>query len=497
MHLSLSLPYRIIIVAALLGLVGCETLNEYTPAWMGDSHEDKLEGTRIAVLEEEKFLQVDDAIMRKPMTLPAPQINTRWLKSSGFQAGLPEHIQGPYQFSKHDSFSIGDDAHYNTKLRIAPLILDKVMVTLDGRGVLSARLLEDPDKKLWKVSLSKKKSRPNFALAGFVLSGDTIYATSGGHDIFAINRNNGTIRWSKSITGIARSAPSVGSKMVYVNTLENKIYALSTSDGTIIWTHEGIKESIGTEGIASPVVAGNAVYAAYSSGEIYALKADTGKTIWVDALLSGYSRGNFVLADLDASPVIKDGMLYTSSHDGIFAAIDIRTGFRVWEQNLASRTKSWVAGDHLFVLSLQDQLLCIERSSGRIRWERKLDSFTNKSNKKGRISWSAPILVGGNLLLANSRGQMLQVSPYNGEITKRQSISDDIFCPIVAAGNSIYMIDNDADLHVYTGKAFNPSTDHHTPTSSTTKASKSQNDGSVPAKDSFFDDSWKAIKGVF
>lgn len=495
-----SLPLHFLLKTTLLScclliISACESINPYLPSWIGGSSEEKLKGERIAVLEEEKYLQADDNLADKRLILPAPQENLYWYKSQGFQTALPGHIQGPNQLTEHESIDTGWPGRYDKHLKFSPLITKNAIITLDGRGKLSAYDRNNPKKRLWRTPLEQNKHQSNFALSGIATDENLVFATSGGHRIYAVKTETGEIIWSKTVSGITRSAPALNKDFVYINTLNNKLYALSKKDGTIIWTHEGIIENIGTEGVASPLVDNGIVYASYSSGEIYALKADTGKSHWTDALLSGYSKGNFVLADLDASPAIKDGVIYASSNDGVLAAIDSQNGFRVWEQKVASRTTPWIAGDFLFIISTEEQLLCIERQTGRIYWERKLPAYINQTKKKGRIFWSAPILVGGNLLTVNSEGTLLLLSPENGRTKETHDIGEKVFSPIAIAGNVLYILDNDADLHIYKGIAYNPtseSTAHSSsdPLSETTEHTKTTEKG-------FFQRLGSSITGLF
>ena len=48
------------------------------------------------------------------------------------------------------------------------------------------------------------------------------------------------------------------------------------------------------------------------------------------------------------------------------AAIDLRHGDRVWDKDIGGTQQPWVAGDFVYVLDNDDQVLCISRADGRV-----------------------------------------------------------------------------------------------------------------------------------
>ena len=74
------------------------------------------------------------------------------------------------------------------------------------------------------------------------------------------------------------------------------------------------------------------------------------------------------LADIHGRPVIDRGRVFAVSHSGRMVAIDLRTGDRVWEQEIASSHSPWVVGDYVFVLANDNELVCLTRDEGKVRW---------------------------------------------------------------------------------------------------------------------------------
>ena len=60
--------------------------------------------------------------------------------------------------------------------------------------------------------------------------------------------------------------------------------SLAAEDGRRLWSHNGIPETAGLLGGASPAVEGEVVVVAYSSGELFALRVENGRAVWSDNL---------------------------------------------------------------------------------------------------------------------------------------------------------------------------------------------------------------------
>ena len=189
-------------------------------------------------------------------------------------------------------------------------------------------------------------------------------------------------------------------------------------------TTTAIPETASLLGGASPAVEGEVVVAAYSSGEIYALTVETGRPLWSDNLASTRNVDAVsTLADIRGWPVIDRGRVYAASHSGRMAAIDLRTGDRLWEQEFGSTQSLWVAGDYVYVLSTDNELICLTRNEGKVRWVRLLPNYRNEKKRKDPMTWAGPVLGGDRLIVLSSDGDAISVSPYTGEPLGREEMS--------------------------------------------------------------------------
>jgi outer membrane protein assembly factor BamB len=184
---------------------------------------------------------------------------------------------------------------------------------------------------------------------------------------------------------------------------------------------------------------------------VYALRLDTGRPLWNDTVQR--PRRTLALAeinDIDGSPVIDNGRVYVAGHAGQMAVLDLRRGIRAWDLDVASTETPWVAGDYVYVLTTRGEVVSLLRENGGVRWVSRLPRYERADDPSSRpITWSGPVLVGDRLLLAGSSGELVSMSPYNGEILGRIRVNAPVLVPPVVADGTVYVLTERAELLAY------------------------------------------------
>ena len=191
----------------------------------------------------------------------------------------------------------------------------------------------------------------------------------------------------------------------------------------------------------SAAVAGEYVIAPYSSGEIYALRVQNGQVAWSDVL--SHSGQVTALSELDAiagRPVVDRGQVYAISHSGLMAAISLNSGERLWSRDIGGTSTPWAAGDYVYVLTGEGQVMCLTRKEGRVRWIHQLPQYENEELKARPIDWAGPVLVSDKLLVLSSDGFAEAISPYTGHLLGRVEIPGGTnIAPVVAGGGNLHL----------------------------------------------------------
>jgi len=183
---------------------------------------------------------------------------------------------------------------------------------------------------------------------------------------------------------------------------------------------------------------------------LFALRVENGRSAWSDSLASTRSVNAISgLADIRGRPVIDRGRVFAVSHSGRMASIDLRSGDRVWEQEVASSHSPWVAGDYVFVLANDNALVCLTRKEGKVRWVHQLPRYEDEKGKSDPIRWAGPVLGGNRLIVVSSLGEAVSVAPETGQPFSSQSMSSGGFLGPVIAANTLYLLTDDANLSAY------------------------------------------------
>ncbi len=433
-------PIAPVLAAAIL-LSACEL-----PRSLLESEDPPLPGKRVSVLALDASLEADPSVADLQVRLPQPYINQTWTQSGGTSNHAMYHLALGAPLTIAWSTDIGDGSDDEQQLLAQPVVAGGRVFTMDSASIVMA-IDAGSGKRIWEVDLELEEEDEGFFGGGIAFDEGRVYATTGFAQVFALDAGTGQLLWRQAVPGPIRAAPTVTNGRVFVLTVDNQLFALSTEDGSRLWEHSGIQETAGLVGTASPAVAGSTVVAPYSSGEIFGLLAENGRVLWNDSL-SAIRRVDPIadLAHIRGQPVIDRGLVVAISHSGRMVAIDERRGARAWDIDLGGIEMPWVAGDFIYVVTNDAQVVCITRREGRIRWVQQLERFEDPVELEGPIQWVGPVLAGDRLIVAGSNRQAISISPYTGQFLGSIELPGSPALAPVVAGGSLYFLTNDAEL---------------------------------------------------
>ncbi len=417
----------------------------------GGSKEDKtrIPGERISVLSYEGRLSADPRIADLKVQLPKPYENPAWPQAGGDLTHVMEHLELAPNPRVAWRAKIGKGSGGVERLIASPVVADGKVFTLDANNTVSARNMSN-GRQLWQITLKQKGEKKESGFGGGISYHDgVVYATSGFGFVSAIDAKTGKENWRKATGVPMRGAPTIADGRIFAVSYDNQLFAMTTANGDIIWNKVGIAENAGVIGTASPAVVGETVVVAYSSGEIYAYRVENGQDIWTDTLSRtnvGLPTPMSSLNDIDGLPVVDDGIVYAISQGGRMVAINLRTGERVWERNIGGTQTPWIAGDFIYLLTSDDEVLCLSRRDGRIRWVRELPDYINPDKRKKFVYWSGPVLAGDRLVVVSSLGYAVAISPYDGRLMSKIELPAQGFIAPIVADKTLYLLSNDAEL---------------------------------------------------
>jgi outer membrane protein assembly factor BamB len=180
------------------------------------------------------------------------------------------------------------------------------------------------------------------------------------------------------------------------------------------------------------------------------LRTENGQPTWSENLASARTVDAVSgMADIHGRPVIDRGRVFAVSHSGRMMAIELRNGAHVWEQEMASSHEPWCVGDFVFLLANDNDIVCLTRNEGKIRWTQPLPHYEDEKKKKDPIRWAGPVLGGDQLIVLSSSGKAMWISPQTGETISETELSDKGYLGPVIADNTLYLLTDDANLSAY------------------------------------------------
>lgn len=408
-----------------------------------------LPGERISVISRTEGLE-PAADAGQPSVLPAVRTNPDWRNPGGAVNHVNGNLALKIPFQRAWSSSIGSGDSSSTALLTGPVIADGKVYITDASGRLNS-FDAATGRSNWRVRVSDPEQDSVPIGGGAAYADGTVYATTGFGEAVAVDPSNGGLIWRTKLAGPVRGAPTVTQGRLVAITVDNQSEVLDAKTGTEVWSHAGITEASALLGGGSAAVDNGVVVVPYSSGELYGLRIENGRPAWSAAVGGGAARAAGALAglaDITAMPAIDGDLVVAVSHGNQAVGIDMRSGVTVWEQPISGTQMPWVAGDTVYLVSIDGVVVALARNTGKVRWTRELDRWTDPEDKEGPISWTGPVLAGDTLVLASSTGDGVLVSPKTGEVTGHFETDATRIAPVIADG-TLYIVSTGGTLTAY------------------------------------------------
>ena len=124
--------------------------------------------------------------------------------------------------------------------------------------------------------------------------------------LFAPPVQKGTV-WISSLGGRIVRTPAAAHNMVYTSVQDGRVIALDADTGELVW-----ESKVGTRATTDPSVAAETVLVGTNDGRVVGLDARSGQIQWE------FEAGG---TEISSKPIVSDGMILTTSKDGILYAL--------------------------------------------------------------------------------------------------------------------------------------------------------------------------------
>lgn len=437
---SAALGRRAAMLLPVGALAGCSMFE----GWF-ESAKAPLPGKREDVRAGQRGLELPSGL-RPSVVLPAAVTNAEWPQPGGNPAHVMGHLQTGTVLNQAWRVPIGEGGGFRAKITAQPIVAGGRIYAMDSNAVVSAFDLRTGTRQ-WRFVTKAKKDRSSNVGGGMAIDSGMLVATTGRGDVVALDAATGTLRWRQQLGVPARSSPTIAEGRIYLITIEQQILALAIQDGKKLWSHQATAAQTLVLGEPAPAYADGLVVAGSGSGDLLALRAETGGIVWTDSITAVGGRGSLAdISAISAMPVIANNRVFAIGEGGLLVAIDVHTGRRLWEREVAGSQTPWLVGDWMFIVTLEQRAAALDARTGTVAWVANLPRYKNTKNQSDPIAWFGPVLASERLVFGGTNQRAIAVSPYDGKLLGERRLPDNASLAPVVAGGTLFLITADGSL---------------------------------------------------
>jgi outer membrane protein assembly factor BamB len=454
-------PRRQVLVAlmiAAVGVSGCSTVSRFNPFKGKEKPSETAgEGERISIIAADQILEPATALKGVDFSLPQAAAIAEWPLPGGTPEQSTGNIDTPTTLTIAWRKGFGHGSKKGAQVTAPPIMAGGRVYVMDGQATVSAFDAKSGS-EVWKTDVrpSDKRDRDAFG-GGLAFADGKVYVTSGYRLVAQLDAATGARGWTTRTPEAIHGAPTVVGGRVMAVAIDNTLLTFDTTTGQQGWNYQALSEPARILAASSPAVSGDTAVAAFGSGELVAIRTGNGNDLWNEAL-SRASRTSALseIRDIPGRPVIYQGDVFAVSHSGVFSATDLRTGQARWSLPVVGVTTPLPAGDVVYVIGKDGQLVCASRESGQIYWIRDLNAGFKRKKKGGLFGiggqlqpkpiWASPLLANGKLITAGSTGEIIAVNAKTGEVQQRAKLGGATLIGPITAGGMIYVVTDEAQL---------------------------------------------------
>ncbi len=368
---------------------------------------------------------------------------TGWFSDDDFDPREPVELQKINEQVKIKSrWSRGvGDGQGEGLYKINPVLVDDTLYVASAEGEVAA-IDAEAGRVRWKRDL-------DLAISGGVShhQGSIFVGTSEGL-VMRLSDTDGSEVWRAGVSGEVLSAPQGDGRYVVAQTYDGKLMGFDYETGEARWTYTSDVPVLTLRGTGTPMILGDNAIAGFADGKVVAVNLRSGNVAWEVrvAIPQGTSEIERIV-DIDGSMALQGTELYVASYQGRVAAIDTRSGRRLWQRNVSSVSGVGVGFGNVYVADDDGTISAFLRNGQGVRWQ---------NIDLGFRELSRPTPVSSYVAVVDFEGYLHLLSQVDGDIVGRTKVdSSGARADMIASGNRLYIYSNDGALKAYDVEARN------------------------------------------
>lgn len=284
-------------------------------------------------------------------------------------------------------------------------------------------------RRLWSVVVPPPAGtdEASVRLSGGIGAGEgMLYVGTDEGEIIALDPDTGALRWRTQLSGEALAIPVAREGTLVVRTNDGRLTAIDPASGNSLWSYASTVPPLSLRGASRPLIDQGRVFAGFANGKLAALSLESGEVLW--EVTVGVPEGRSELermVDIDADPVLVDGVIYAAAYQARLAALTSVAGSVLWSRELSTAQDMALDSDALYLAQDDGKVFAVSRRSGAVLWQQ---------DKLAGRAITAPVMYRGTLYVADQQGYLHGLSAGDGHFVARFRVSEDAItlAPVVS-----------------------------------------------------------------
>ncbi len=220
---------------------------------------------------------------------------------------------------------------------------------------------------MWQFEIGPEKSVDmwDYYLSSPVVHKEVVFIGSGDNHIYAINANDGSLKWKYQTGGVVHASPVLHNDKVLVGSFDGYFYALDCNTGNELWRFKTVGDKYFPNGSiqkAACIYKDKVIFGSRDFN-IYALDIETGRGHW-----NYKEQGSWIIA---TPTVIGERIYFGTSDTHRFYCFNAEDGALVWDKALNMRVYSTAvsSGNNVYFGCFNGKIFGLSNDTGQVQFE--------------------------------------------------------------------------------------------------------------------------------